>query len=198
MARILLWGIVVMVGLGVLLEAVDVHGARDERAAIRHAIKSSFADLKRRDAHALCGDFTPSAAAFLSPAPGRRCEVRVHGAFATDEAGHGGAIPYGTPSSAHLRVLDIHWHGDSATADALDPSAPGERQTLRLSLLGRRWRLATPARLEMQARCQGPPVGARTCIRAMSMRFATDQPRSTAAGPLGPSPHEGDSSSATS
>lgn len=162
-----------MVGFGVLLEALDVHGARDERAAIRHAIKSSLADLRRRDAQALCGDFTPSAAAVLSLARGKQCEERLDSAFAIDVSANESALPYGTPSSAHLRVLDIRWHGDSATADALDPGTPGERQTLRLSLLGQRWRLATPARLEMQARCQGPPVGARMCVREMSMRFAT-------------------------
>jgi len=160
-----------MAGLGLLLEAVDVHGARDERAAIRHAIRSSFADLNRRDAGALCRDFTPSAAAALAVAGGTRCEARVHGAFAIDGAGSERPFDADTPSSAHLKVLDIHWHGGSATADAVDPRTPGDRHRLRLVLLDARWRLATPARLEMQARCQNPPAGGRACVREMSMRF---------------------------
>jgi len=69
-------------------------------------------------------------------------------------------------------VLDIDWHGDGAAAEAIDPRTPGDRHLLRLSLIGRKWRLATPARLEMQARCQRPPVGAQICVRELSMRFA--------------------------
>lgn len=78
MGRILLWGIVLLIGLGFGIEAVHIHGARrDERAASRHAIRSPLADLSGRDAHALCAVFTPSARARVSDGLGTECETRL-------------------------------------------------------------------------------------------------------------------------
>jgi hypothetical protein len=74
--RVLTWGIVVLFGLALGLSAMRVHGSRDERAAIRLAMRAPFADLRRRDAQRLCDDLTPAVDARLAPGTGG-CDTQV-------------------------------------------------------------------------------------------------------------------------
>ena len=48
---------------------------------------------------------------------------------------------------------------------------PG-RRPWSLQMSERRWRIATPVRLEMRADCAGHPFGASGCVDALSIRFA--------------------------
>ena len=79
--RMLTWGIIVLFGLDMGLAAMRVHGSRNERAAIRRAVRAPFADLRRRDARRLWADFTPAVDARLAPGSGS-CPARLTQTFA--------------------------------------------------------------------------------------------------------------------
>jgi hypothetical protein len=169
--RMLIWGIVGLSGLGWALQSIDVHGSTNDRAAIKRAVRAPLADLRRRDAHALCEDFIPTVAAHLAGNPADRCEQNVSVLLRAAR----NAPEYVPPAerSAHdLTVNAVHWRGDRATAvSSYRPGAPARRE-LRLEMLARRWRIATPTRLELLSDCSDHPFGARGCVYAMSIRFA--------------------------
>jgi hypothetical protein len=171
--RILILGIVGLSGLGFVVQSIGVHGSTDERAAIKRAVRAPFADLQRRDAHALCEDFMPSVAARLAPGPGENCEQRVS-AFFERSRDAGEYVPAsGAPAHRRLAVSAIHWTGDRATAAPSYRAGIAGEQAWRLELHGLRWRIATPAKLEMRADCAGHPFGASGCIYAVSLHFVS-------------------------
>jgi hypothetical protein len=169
--RMLVLGIVGLSGLGWVVQSVGVHGSTNERAAIRRALRAPFADLKRRDARALCDDFTPSVAAGLTRgADGDDCEQRVSALFVRARGAGEYVAPNGGPASGRLTVSAIRWRGDRATVASSDrASGPG---SLQLELRALRWRIATPARLEVRADCDDHPFGAPGCVYAASLHFA--------------------------
>lgn len=171
--RILILGIVGLSGLGWAVQSVGVHGSTNERTAIRRALHAPLADLKRRDARALCGDFTPSAAAHLaSSTAGGDCEQRVSTLFARTRGAGEYLSPSGGPAHGRLSLSAISWRGDRATAASSDNRGGVGRGSLRLEMYAQRWRIATPARLELRADCGGHPFGASGCVDAISLRFA--------------------------
>ena len=171
--RMLILGIVGLSGLGWAVQSVGVHGSTDERAAIRRALRAPFADLKRRDARALCGDFTPSVAATLaSGAPGSSCEQRVNALFVLAHDAGEYVSPDDRPADGRLAVGAIHWRGNSATAPSRAQSEGLRGGSLRLESRALRWRIATPARLEARTDCAGHPVSGAGCVYAISLRFA--------------------------
>jgi hypothetical protein len=168
--RMLIWGIVGLSGLGLAVQSIDVHGSTNDRAAIKRAVRAPLADLKRRDAHALCEDFTPSVAAQLAGGARESCERSVSARFRAAR----NAPEYVRPadrSARRLAVSAVHWRGDRATAVSSYPAVAAARRELRLHMLAQRWRTATPARLEMRSDCTNHPFGAAGCVYAMSIRF---------------------------
>jgi hypothetical protein len=159
--RILIWGIVGLSGLGFAVQAVGVHGSTDERAAIRHAVRAPFDDLRRRDARALCEDFAPSVAAHLT-ASSERCAAAVASLLGRRAIGPGHPA-VGRP----VRVADIDRRGRRASAEVLfEDSLQTAPRRLRLQMIGRHWRIATPASLRLRSDC-GPVHG---CV---SMRLGS-------------------------
>jgi hypothetical protein len=169
----LILGIVGLSGVGWVVQSVGVHGSTDERAAIRRALRAPFADLKRRDARALCDDFTPSVAAGLaSGAAGSNCEQRVGALFVRARGAGEYFSPGDRPASGRLAVSAIRWRGNSATAPLRAQPEGLAGGSLRLELRDRRWRIATPARLEARTDCAGHPVSGPGCVYAVSLHFA--------------------------
>jgi hypothetical protein len=169
--RVLTWGIVVLFGLVLGVSAMSVHGSRDERAAIRLAVRAPFADLRRRDARRLCDDFTPAVDARLAPGTGG-CDTQVGAAL---RFAHNAAVYVAAPEPAppgRPSVLRIFWKGDRATAvSSFAGGGTGERRWL-LQRVGHRWRIATPMRLDVRADCPHRPSSARACPYMLSMGFA--------------------------
>ncbi len=152
-------------GLGVL----EVHGSTDERAAIRHALRSPLADLRRRDARALCTDFTPAVDARLT-AGGGGCESRVGEIFRQFQSAAQYVLASESSSPQRLAVTRISWYGKRASAVSSEPGVPGSERLWRLQMLAGRWRIATPADLDVRADCSHP-FGARACVYAIALRF---------------------------
>lgn len=169
----LILGIVGLSGLGWAIQSVGVHGSTNERAAIRRALRAPFADLKRRDARALCNDFTPSvAAALANGAGGSSCEQRVGALFLRTRGAGDYVSPGDRPADGQLAVNAIRWRGNSATVPSRARPEGLHGGSLRLELRALRWRIATPARLEARTDCAGHPVGGPSCVYAVSLRFA--------------------------
>jgi hypothetical protein len=169
--RMLIWGIVGLSGLGLAVQSIGVHGSTDERAAIRRAIHAPFADLKRRDAQALCEDFTPSVAAQLASGAGG-CERRVSALFRLAQSGAEYVQPGDGLARGRLAVSAIHWRGSRATAAVGGRPQAGGVHDWRLDMRARRWRITTPIRLEVRKDCSAHPFGASGCVYALSMRTA--------------------------
>ncbi len=168
--RMLTWGIVLF-GLGMGLATMRVHGSRNERAAIMRAVRAPFADLRRRDARRLCADLTPAVDARLAPGNGS-CPARLSQTFdPTRNAAEYLAAPEPAPPS-RLSVTRISWHGDQASAVSSYPGIAGSERHWRLQRVRQRWRIATPARLDMRSDCQHQQFGGHACVNAMSIRFA--------------------------
>jgi hypothetical protein len=169
--RMLILGIVGLSGLGWAVQSVGVHGSTNERAAIRRALRAPFVDLKRRDARALCGDFTPSVAAHLASGASGDCEQRVSTVFmrAHDVGEYISARDGST--SGRLTPSVIRWHGGRATTTLSDQIGGVGRESLQLEMHAQRWRIATTARLELHADCGGHPFGGAGCVDAISLRF---------------------------
>ncbi|HEX3911670.1 MAG TPA: hypothetical protein VHW67_13320 [Solirubrobacteraceae bacterium] len=170
--RILIWGIVGLSGLGFAVHALGVHGSTDERAAIRRAVRAPFADLRHHDARELCEDFVPSVAAHLSSDPGG-CPAAVAALFAlgTHDAEYVAAEDR-PAQGRRLQVGSIDWRGRSASADLIEAGRRSDRRRWQLRMVGRRWRLVTPARLQMRSDCRHHPFGVPGCIDALSLQFA--------------------------
>jgi hypothetical protein len=169
--RMLTWGIIALFGLGMGLAAMRVHDSRNERAAIRRAVRAPFADLRRRDALRLCADFTPAVDARLAPGNGS-CPARLTQTLDLTRSASGYvAAPEPTPPS-RLSVTRISWQGDQASAVSSYPGIAGSERHWRLQRVGQRWRIATPARLDMRSGCQHRQFGGHACVNAMSIRFA--------------------------
>jgi hypothetical protein len=171
--RVVLWGIIALVGLGLLLESIGVHGSKDERAAIRRAVRAPLADLQRRDARSLCDDFTPAVDADFADGHGSDCESNVDYAFQMTKNEAAYAPPPELPS--RLQVTEISWHGSHGAAVSVYPGKPDSMRQWKLAMLDHRWRIETPAKLELQADCQHHLLGTRACVRVMLMRFAANQ-----------------------
>jgi hypothetical protein len=168
----LILGIVGLSGLGWAVQSVGLHGSINERAAIRRALRAPFADLKQRNARALCDDFTPSVAAHLAGGAGGDCEQRVSVLLMRARGAGEYVSPNDGPARGRLAFGAIRWHGDRATAAANDRSASLGGESLQLDLHAQQWRIATPARLELRTDCAGHRLGGPGCVDAISLRFA--------------------------
>lgn len=168
--RVLIWGIVGLSGLGLVLQLVGVHGATDEPAAITRAVRAPFQDLRRRDARALCEDFTPAVAAKMTSIGGS-CASDVGLLFARSARDAEYVPARGVLSHGRVEVRAITVHDDRATADSVGPGKPALVRHWRLDRVGGRWRIATPATLRMQSDCDQHPFGGAGCLDVLSMRF---------------------------
>jgi hypothetical protein len=169
--RMLIWGIVGLSGLGLAVQTIDVHGSTNDRAAIKHAVRAPLVDLKRRDARALCEDFTPAVAAHLAGNAPEGCERGVDELFRVAR----NAPEYVPPTDRAVRrlaVSAVHWRGNRATAVSSYRAGALNQRDLRLEMSARQWRIATPTRLEMRSDCKDHPFGTSGCVYAMSIRFA--------------------------
>lgn len=168
--RLLIWGIVGLSGLGLVLQLVGVHGATNERAAIAQAIRAPFQDLRRRDPRALCEDFTPAVAAKLTSVDGS-CASDVGRLFARSARDAEYVPSQGLLSHGRVQVRAISVHDDRATADSIGPGKPALVRHWQLARVAGRWRIATPATLQMQSDCAQHPFGGAGCLDVFSMRL---------------------------
>lgn len=161
--------IAALVTLGLVVQVLKVHGSKDERSAIRHALRAPLSDFRRRDGRALCADFTPSVGAHFAAGNGADCESNVARMFrlTRDEP----ASLSWRESPSRLRITDISWHGDRATAASIYSGRPASEKRWRLGMLDGRWRIETPARLEVRADCRHHSGGRRVCVSSLWMRF---------------------------
>jgi hypothetical protein len=166
--RMLILGIVGLSGLAALVQVLGIHGNADERAAIRRAVHAPLRDLRRRDARALCQDFTPRVAAELTSAHGD-CAAGVKRLFRRDA----GAAEYAQQGSliagGRFAVTAVHRHGERATAETIGPGAPRLARRWQLALDDGRWRVATKAELQLRTYCGNHSFGARGCVDALSL-----------------------------
>jgi hypothetical protein len=170
--RLLIWGIVGLCGLGAAVQLIGVHGATDERAAIRRAMRAPFQDLRHRDARALCEDFTPSVAAHLADDSSGSCPAQVGRLFQASEHDMELVSPQSPPTHGRISVTTIHWRGDRASVLSSLLGAPGDSRRWRLVREHGRWRISTPVTLRMRSDCTGHPLVARGCIEAFSIDLA--------------------------
>ncbi len=127
---------------------MSVHGSKDDRAAIRRAVRATFADLQERRADRLCEDFTAAADARLARGVGD-CARRVGEVLgAPSGAGRRAGAPH-LPTLGRLRVTDISFSGDRASAVSSEPRKAGSELRWRLRLRGGRWRIDAPATLAL-------------------------------------------------
>jgi len=172
--RLLIWGIVGLCCLGAVIQLVGIHGSANEQAAIRRAVRAPFQDLRRRDAHALCDDFTPAVAAELA-ASGGSCAARVGWLFRLSASNAEYVPSQGLLSRGRVEVTTIHQDGDRATADTVGPGTPALARHWQLVLVHGRWRIATPATLQLSSDCKRHPFGAPGCLDVLSMRLGRAQ-----------------------
>jgi hypothetical protein len=171
--RSLIWGIVGLCGLGAAVQLIGVHGATDERAAIRRAVRAPFQDLRRRDASALCADFTSPVAAHLVAASGS-CPSRVDRLFQSSRDGVE-LVPYQSlAAKGRGSVTAIHWAGDRAWARSPLPGATDGSRRWQLLREGGRWRISTPMTLSVRSDCNGHLLGTSGCVAAYSIGLARD------------------------
>jgi len=168
--RLLIWGIVGLSGLGLMIQLIGIHGSTDEQAAVRRAVRAPFQDLRRRDARALCEDFTPAVAARLTNIDGS-CSSHVGELFARSARDAEYVPSQGLLSHGRLQVRAIRVHEDRATADTIGPGKPALVRHWQLMRVNGRWRIATPATLEMQSDCDQHPFGDAGCLDVLSMRL---------------------------
>jgi hypothetical protein len=168
--RLLIWGIVGLSGLGLVIQLIGVHGATDEQAAITQAVRAPFQDLRRRDARALCGDFTPAVAAKLTSIEGS-CASHVGELFARGARDAEYVPSQGLLTHGRVEVRAIHLHHDLATADSVGPGNPALVRHWQLTRVGGRWRISTPAQLQLQSDCDQHPFGGAGCLYVLSMRL---------------------------
>lgn len=139
--------------------ATATGAATNDNVQIALAARAPYQALAGRDAAALCGDFTPAAAASLvsQASPRLGCAGEVARAFADtpDDAESPTAM-----SPGGWGVNQVTHSGDNATA-VLSIGDVGSA-AIALRLIGTRWRIATRARLEVFAACVAPP-GVTTC-----------------------------------
>lgn len=169
--RLLIWGIIGLSGLAFAVQMLGVHGATNEQAAIRRAVRAPFRDLRRRDARALCDDFIPPVAAHLAATPGD-CAQAIGHLFRL--SAHDAEYVPAKETAAHeaLHVDAISLHGPYATAAFTGPEARGQVHRWRLSLLHGRWRIASPATLRLLSDCARRPFGDPACLDRLTLRLA--------------------------
>jgi len=172
--RLLIWGIVGLSGLGLVIQLIGVHGTTDEQAAIRRAVRAPFQDLRRRDARALCEDFTPAVAAKLTSVDGS-CASHVGELFARSAQDAEYVPSHGLLSHGRIEVRAIRVHSDRATAESVGPGRPALVFHWQLTLVNGRWRIATPATLQMQSDCDQHPFGGAGCLDVLSMQIERAQ-----------------------
>jgi hypothetical protein len=171
--RSLIWGIVGLCGLGAAVQLIGVHGATDERAAVRRAVRAPFQDLRRRDARALCADFIPPVAAHLAAASSGSCPSRVDRLFQLSK-NDVELVPPQPLTRGRGSVTAIHWRGDRASALSPLPGAPDGSRRWQLLREDGRWRISTPMTLRVRSDCTGHLLGVSGCIEAFSISPAQD------------------------
>jgi hypothetical protein len=168
--RLLISGIVGLSGLALVVQLIGIHGATDEQAAIRRAVRAPFQDLRRRDARALCEDFTPAVAANLTSTDGG-CTSHVGRLFQRTALDAEYVPLQGPIAHGRVEVRAIHLHDDRATADSVGPGKPAPVRHWQLEHVGGRWRVATAVTLQMQSDCARRPFGGSGCLDVLSMRL---------------------------
>jgi hypothetical protein len=153
-----------------MIQLIGVHGSTDEQAAITRAVRAPFQDLRRRDARALCEDFTPAVAAKLTSIEGS-CASHVGRLFARSARDAEYVPSHGLLSHGRVEVRAIHLDDDRATADSVGPGEPALVRHWLLARVDGRWRIATPATLQMQSDCGQHPFGGAGCLDVLSMRL---------------------------
>jgi hypothetical protein len=153
-----------------VIQLAGIHGATDEQAAVRQAVRAPFQDLRRRDARALCDDFTPAVAADLTSADGS-CASHVGRLFQRSARDAEYVPSQGLLSHGRIEVRAIRLHGDRATADSVGPGTAALVRHWQLERVKGQWRISTPATLAMQSDCQRHPFGGSGCIDVLSMRL---------------------------
>jgi len=172
--RLLIWGIVGLSGLGLIIQMIGIHGSTNEQSAIRLAVRAPFQDLRRHDAEALCADFTPAVAAELA-ASGGSCATRVGRLFRLSSSDAEYVPSQGPLARGRVAVTSIRRHGDRATADSVGPGSPGLVRHWQLALVDGRWRIATPAMLQMRSDCRRRPFGVPGCLDVLSVQLGRAQ-----------------------
>jgi hypothetical protein len=168
--RVALWVIVALLSVGLVVQAIGLHGSKDERSNITHAVRAPFRDFRKRDAHALCADFTPGVDVQLAGGNGGDCDSNAARMFKANSREADGT--YSPILPTRLKVTDIKWHHDRATAASVYSRWPGSEMHWRLEMLGGRWRVETPARLRVRLQCREDPSGRRVCVQLLAMQFA--------------------------
>ncbi|HST32233.1 MAG TPA: hypothetical protein VLJ80_01820 [Solirubrobacteraceae bacterium] len=153
-----------------MIQLIGVHGSTDEQAAITRAVRAPFQDLRRRDARALCEDFTPPVAVKLTSVEGS-CASHVSRLFARSARDAEYVPSQGPLSHGRVEVRAIRLHDDRATADSVGPGVPARVRHWQLARVDGRWRIATPATLQMQSDCDQHPFGGAGCLDVLSMRL---------------------------
>jgi hypothetical protein len=153
-----------------MIQLIGVHGSTDERSAITRAVRAPFQDVRRRDASALCEDFTPAVAAKLTSIEGS-CASQVGGLFASSAQDAEYVPSQGLLSHGRVEVRAIRLHDDRATADSVGPGMPARVRHWQLARVDGYWRIATPATLQMQSDCHQHAFGGTGCLDVLSMRL---------------------------
>lgn len=167
---------VTAVAVAVVLVVASASGTGNTRRQISAAARAPLFAVQRRDARALCGDFTPSAAGRLVVGgdEGGGCVARVRRVFAA-----GRRLKFPEVPRVHVRMQHVSWHGARATAK-LAVEVEVRRGTamtwlqLKLIRMGGRWRVATHARLAIRPVCRGlaPPQQCTAAVEAVMLAFA--------------------------
>jgi hypothetical protein len=168
----LIWGIVGLSGLGLGLQAINVHGSIDERPAIEQAVRAPLRDLRRRDPQALCEDFTTAVASHLTQAAGD-CVTQVRRLFRLADTEGEYVLTQGPATARHFVLASVRWRGDRATAAAAGiAQSAATPDRWELERISSRWRIATPVWLQMRPVCRPRAPAAVHCPGALTMRFA--------------------------
>jgi len=112
----------------------------------------------------------PRVAAKLTSS-GAGCTQRVGHLFALDASGAENVLAQEWWPRGSIKVGQISWHGDRATASSTGPES-GQKRRWRLSLLHGRWRIASRATLQLRPDCGQHPFATTACPQILTLRPA--------------------------
>jgi mono/diheme cytochrome c family protein len=156
--------------------------ASSVEASIAEAAVAPFRDALAHNAAALCGDFTPSAAAQLvaGAAPGVSCQAAAEHVFAS-AAPNQPLTPEAPPLGHPAKVEHLEIAGTHATI-TIDVTAP---LTVKLEQLDGTWLVSSDGRLGAISECQvhSPPDD---CVKVAILAYGegTNQPLLSESAPV--------------